>query len=76
VHAQAPLGDELACLPDAGELNTDNCLSTVVLEHCGQRIFSRLESTMVSKRWLQRWQRYSKIGISFKPCEFSDFSLA
>jgi hypothetical protein len=63
VHAQPPPGDELVSLPDATELNTDNCFSTVLLEHCGQRIFSRLESTMVSKRWLQRWQLYSKIGI-------------
>lgn len=34
---------------DAGALKTDNCLSTVLLAHLGQAIFSRADRTMVSK---------------------------
>jgi len=34
---------------EAGALKTDNCLSTFLLAHLGQLIFSRADKTMVSK---------------------------
>jgi hypothetical protein len=34
---------------DPGALKTDNCLSTFLLAHLGQTIFSRADRTMVSK---------------------------
>jgi len=37
----------------AGALKTDNCLSTFLLWHLGQLIFSRVDKTMVSKCWSQ-----------------------
>jgi len=42
-----PLG--VASPVDAGALKTDNCLSTFLLAHLGQAIFSRADRTMVSK---------------------------
>ena len=48
---------------DAGALKTDNCLSTFLLWHLGQLIFSRVDKTTVSKCWSQLRQLYSNIGI-------------
>jgi len=44
---------------EPGELNTESCLSTAPLSHFGQAGFSRVDRTMVSKRWSQRRQLYS-----------------
>jgi hypothetical protein len=33
----------------AGALKTDNCLSTFLLAHLGQQIFSRTDKTKISK---------------------------
>jgi len=63
VHPQPPPLDGTDSFAELGELNTDNCFCTATLEHFGQLIFSAFESTMVSNRWLQRRQVYSKIGI-------------
>jgi hypothetical protein len=62
VQAQPPAG-ALASFAVTGALKTESCLSTALPWHCGQVIFSRGESTMVSKRVLQPRQRYSNIGI-------------
>ena len=64
MHPQPPL-DGADSFVDPGELNTDNCFSTDTLAHFGQSIFSCVESTIVSNRWLQRRQVYSKIGINW-----------
>ena len=42
-----PLG--AASLLVVGALKTDSCLSTFLLAHLGQAIFSRADRTMVSK---------------------------
>jgi len=52
-----------ASLADAGALKTDICLSTFLLAHLGQLIFSRAEKTMVSKLSSQLRHLYSNIGI-------------
>jgi hypothetical protein len=62
VQAQPSL-ELAAASPDAGELKTESCFSTELLWHFGQAIFSWDDKTMVSKRWLQLRQQYSKIGI-------------
>jgi hypothetical protein len=49
VQAQAPPLDAAASLLDPSELNTESCFSTALLSHLGQRTFSRLDRTMVSK---------------------------
>jgi hypothetical protein len=62
VQAQPPL-EPAADSPEAGELKTESCFSSVLLWHFGQAIFSDAERTIVSKRWLHLRQQYSKIGI-------------
>ena len=62
MQAQPPAG-ALAAFAAAGALKTESCLSTALPWHCGQVIFSRDESTMLSKSALQPRQRYSNIGM-------------
>jgi len=60
VQPQPPAGALLASFAAAGALKTESCLSTAPPWQCGQVIFSRSESTMVSNK---RCSRSSDIQI-------------
>lgn len=66
MQAQPPPETPLAAVSlDAGELKTDSCFPIEPLRHFGQVIFSRVESTTISKRCSHLRQQYSKIGMAF-----------
>lgn len=62
-----PTPDVEASRSEAGERKTESCLSTALLWHSGQMIFSRADRTIVSKRCLHLQHWYSNIGMAFVP---------
>jgi hypothetical protein len=59
---------EAVCGSDPGELNTESCFWTELLEHFGQLTVALLLKTSSSNLWAQLWQLYSNIGINPRGC--------